>query len=256
VSAVELAVITVAGIGSRLGLNLPKGLVSLGGKTLLERQLAMLTDVPEVRIVVGYKEEEVVEHVRGIRDDVVFVRNRDYDRTSVLQSLYLGVRHWKGPFLSLDGDVMFEPGAFADFVRSCDTSTTGIVGLTPSSTDDAVYVETSEDSSGRLVIDGFQRSPFAAYEWSGLAWLDSSWVKDEKTFVFEMLARHLPLTGKVIPAFEIDTPGDLDRAHHALRTGDWTPPVHADSLREILRPVSAEQRFGVAEKSPEHVSNS
>jgi choline kinase len=241
VPAVELAVITVAGIGSRLGLNLPKGLVNLGGKTLLERQLEMLTEVPEVRIVVGYKEEEVVEHVRRIRDDVVFVRNRDYDRTSVLQSLYLGVRHWTGPFLSLDGDVMFEPNAFSQFVKSCDVTNTGIVGLTPSSTDDAVYVRTHEDGH-RLVIDGFQREPFDRYEWSGLAWLDSSWVNNEKTFVFEMLARHLPLQGAVVPAFEIDTPGDLDRAHHVLRTGEWTPSPHVAEQHD--RPTPAERRFG------------
>src|SRR4051794_22866914 len=98
---VELAVISVAGIGSRLGLNLPKGLVKLGEKSLLERQLELVADVPEVRIVIGYKEEEVVEHVRRIRDDVIFVRNPEYARTSLLQSQHLAVRHWDGPFLAM-----------------------------------------------------------------------------------------------------------------------------------------------------------
>jgi len=49
--------------------------VQVDGHTLIDYQLDLLRDVPDVRIVVGFKEEEVIEHVRKKRPDAVFVRN-------------------------------------------------------------------------------------------------------------------------------------------------------------------------------------
>ena len=51
----KTVIISCAGMGTRLGLNIPKCLVEINGKTLLEIQLQQLEDVEDVRIVVGYK---------------------------------------------------------------------------------------------------------------------------------------------------------------------------------------------------------
>ena len=54
-------VIAAAGIGSRLGMNLPKSLVEINGRTVLERLLTeCLHDVADVRLVVGFRADEVV----------------------------------------------------------------------------------------------------------------------------------------------------------------------------------------------------
>ncbi|MDG4128831.1 NTP transferase domain-containing protein [Pseudomonas aeruginosa] len=69
--------ISAAGIGSRLGLNKPKCLVEVGGKTLLAQHLERLAEIPNVWVVVGFQEELVIEQVRNLRRDAIIVRNPD-----------------------------------------------------------------------------------------------------------------------------------------------------------------------------------
>ena len=56
-------VISCAGMGTRLGLCCTKALVEVEGKTLIERQLDMLKDYDDIRVVVGYQAEKVIELV-------------------------------------------------------------------------------------------------------------------------------------------------------------------------------------------------
>ena len=60
---VATVVICAAGTGSRLGVGVPKCLVSIDGRSIIDRQLDLLEDVPEVRVTVGYREDLVVRHV-------------------------------------------------------------------------------------------------------------------------------------------------------------------------------------------------
>src|SRR5690606_7919343 len=60
VGAVETAVICAAGTGSRLGVGVPKCLISVDGRSIIDRQLDLLVDVPDVRVAVGYREDLVV----------------------------------------------------------------------------------------------------------------------------------------------------------------------------------------------------
>ena len=76
---VEHVIISCAGLGSRLGLNKPKCLVEIGGRALIDYQLDLLKDIPDIRIVVGFMEEELIEHVRSIHPNVTFIRNPDYN---------------------------------------------------------------------------------------------------------------------------------------------------------------------------------
>lgn len=78
------AVISAAGLGSRLELNMPKCLVEIGGRKVIDYQLDLLREIEDLRIVVGFMEEAVISHVREIRNDVLFVRNPDYRTTSTL----------------------------------------------------------------------------------------------------------------------------------------------------------------------------
>ncbi|WP_319125089.1 NTP transferase domain-containing protein [Pseudomonas aeruginosa] len=96
-SPIEHAVISAAGIGSRLGLNKPKCLVEVGGKTLLAQHLERLAEIPNVWVVVGFQEELVIEQVRNLRRDAIIVRNPDFDRTNTLQSIHRVSRYLDRP---------------------------------------------------------------------------------------------------------------------------------------------------------------
>src|SRR5690554_2474011 len=88
---VKNVVICAAGLGSRLGLDTPKCLVKLGKHRLIYYLLETLKAVENISIVVGFKEEEVIEYVKSIREDVVFVRNPDYSTTTNSYSLHLEI---------------------------------------------------------------------------------------------------------------------------------------------------------------------
>ena len=68
-------IISCAGMGSRLGFGCTKALVEVEGKSLLARHLELLAGVEDVRVVVGYQSERVMEEARKYRSDVKFVFN-------------------------------------------------------------------------------------------------------------------------------------------------------------------------------------
>ena len=57
----KTVVISCAGMGTRLGIGSTKALVDICGKPMIIRQLEMLDEVEDVRIVVGYQAEKVIE---------------------------------------------------------------------------------------------------------------------------------------------------------------------------------------------------
>ncbi len=62
-SVSKTIVISCAGMGTRLGIGTTKALVSVDGKPLIIRQLELLGDYDDIRIVVGYQMEKVIETV-------------------------------------------------------------------------------------------------------------------------------------------------------------------------------------------------
>lgn len=232
--SVELAVITAAGFDMRLGLSVPKCLLRLAGHTVIERQLRLLQDVPEVAVVVGFQADETIAAVEALRKDVTFVHNVDHATTSVRQSIAMAVAGERRPFLSVPGDVVFEPVAFAEFLEQC--TSPGLLGVTKTVSDQARCVTTSASRDGHLQVQGFQQTPRTGLEWSGLAYLHTSWMDAEPGYMYELIEECLPLRALAVPSYEIDTPSDLERANEGLRAGRYEP---ADSKLE------AERRFGV-----------
>jgi choline kinase len=208
------AVIAAAGLGSRLGHGRPKALVHVGGRAIIDHQLELLRDVPHLRVVVGYCEADVIEHVRERRRDVVFVRNPAFRETTTLQSYWLGSRGLTDPCLFLDADIIFEPTSFARFLGRCADGRSRIA-VAEAGSDDAVFVET-ESTVGGLVVTEFQRERRCRYEWANLAQLRHDELANEPLYVYEHLAGFHPLLAEVIATHEVDTQADLDRAEAAV----------------------------------------
>ena len=103
---VKHAVIAAAGFGSRLNRGIPKCLVEVNGHKIIEYQLAQLQEIPDVRLVVGYHADEVIQAVKQLRQDVKFIINDCYDTTTTLQSYYMGCCDLHDYFLLLDGDII------------------------------------------------------------------------------------------------------------------------------------------------------
>jgi choline kinase len=213
VPAVETVVIGAAGTGSRLGVGIPKCLVSVDGRSIIDYQLDLLAGIPDLRIVVGYREEQVVRHVISRRPDAIFVRNPAYSTTTTLHSTVMAVRHLGNrPFLALDGDLLLEPASFEAFLARCAESGPPLLGICAAGTDEAVFV--TREPGG--AISSFHRSPPSDYEWCGPAFLLPEHIQGSDGYVYEALERFLPLPAAEVVAREVDTPADLERARYAL----------------------------------------
>ena len=109
-----------AGRGSRLAgdnpRNLPKCLLEFGGKSLLQRHLALLWHhgIAQADLVIGFAADQVIDHVGrlAVRPAVAFHFNSRFEQGSVLSLLYAREALETGEgVLLMDADVML-----------CDTS--------------------------------------------------------------------------------------------------------------------------------------
>lgn len=109
------AVIVSAGRGSRLlplTEAMPKCLVPVGGRAILDHQLDALAEagVAEAVIVAGYRAEMVEAHVaragHAVRTRVVF--NPFWAETSSIASVWAAQAEVARPFLLMNGDTVFE----------------------------------------------------------------------------------------------------------------------------------------------------
>ena len=100
-------IILAAGLGIRLGHHtkeIPKGLVDVNGKSIIERQIELFkkNGITEIVIVRGYKKEKFCWN------DVTFIDNEDFANNNQLASLVLAQNMVFGSVLILYGDLIFE----------------------------------------------------------------------------------------------------------------------------------------------------
>lgn len=208
---VESAVIAAAGLGSRLGLGHPKCMLELGGVTLISRMIRTLEPhVSRIHVVVGYREDMVIEHCARYHPQVVLVRNPEFRTTNTAQSLALGACHLTGKCVFLDGDLLLNPDSFADFLFNAAQSEI-LVGLCQPNTENAVYVN-AEDSPHGLIVNGFTREYQTNYEWANVFSGPSTLMNGAENYVFEHLSKMLPLQGHMLELAEIDTGSDMHSA--------------------------------------------
>lgn len=110
------AIILAAGVASRLRPltdNLPKCLLKLGDKTILERTIDNLIrySIEEFIIVTGYLEEKIKRFMDTKYPSlkVTYIYNHVYDSTNNIYSLWLTKEHIKGSdIILLDSDIIFD----------------------------------------------------------------------------------------------------------------------------------------------------
>lgn len=99
-------IICCAGMGTRLGIGTTKALVDVGGEPLIIRQLKLLDAFDDIRVVVGFDAERVINVVKEYRKDIMFVCNYEYEHNGPADSLkkaLLGVRKYViAPFIMVN----------------------------------------------------------------------------------------------------------------------------------------------------------
>ncbi|RDY24526.1 hypothetical protein CHF27_002480 [Romboutsia maritimum] len=213
-SVSKTIVISCAGRGTRLGLNKNKALIDIDGKPLIIRQLECMDKFDDIRIVVGYQAQEVIDLVCSYRKDITFVFNHKYKDTKTAASLSLGKKYPNDMIISLDGDLLFEPDELKKFILRDDEEA---IGVCKPYTKDPVYVSTE-------FIDGHERAinfsrESGKYQWTGLFKIFSKKLEDGEDHVYKMITPNLPLNIIEINLKEIDTIEEYKNALLWYRNG-------------------------------------
>lgn len=207
-------IISCAGMGKRLGSGIPKALVEFDGKPLIIRQLEMLDKCNDVRIIVGFKAQDVIDTVLKYRKDVTFVFNNDYMNNGTGASVSLGVRYSNEYVITIDGDLLIHPEDMNKILEFNDE----FIGVCNTSTDNPVLTIIENDK-----VVGFSRSN-GIYEWTGISQFKSNKIKEGAGHVYQLLEPLLPLDYLFLRTKEIDTPNDYN---NAVR---WVKNNYSDNL--------------------------
>lgn len=202
-SFTQSVVISCAGIGSRLGLGTTKALININGKSLIRWQLEQFNDVEDVRIVVGFQAQDVIDEVLSYRKDVIFVYNHSYFETKTGASFYLGARHGNEYAFEYDGDLLVHP----DDLKMLLNLEGEWIAYADKMSDDAVYLKLNE--KGEVISFSREQGDF---EWTGPCCIKKHKLQYNSGNVFNQLEPYLPLKGVRIRACDIDTFDDYQRA--------------------------------------------
>lgn len=140
---IKQAVILAAGRGARLSnvvSKMPKGFIILRGKTLIELSIENLlaVGVKDVLIVTGYL-DHFYEELKDKYPCITTVRNKDFETSGTMYSLYCARKLINADFLLLESDLIYEKKALVEalefFGDNC------IVLSKTTNAGDEVYVE-------------------------------------------------------------------------------------------------------------------
>lgn len=204
-------IISCAGMGNRLGLGTTKALVEVEGKPLIMYHLEKLKDESDIRVVVGYQAEKVINVVRKYRKDVVFVFNHNYRETGTGASVALASQYANEYILSLDGDLIIHPDDMKKILE-CDHEF--VSGGIPD-TDEPWMLQTYKDD-GKEFVSAFSKN-IGNYEWNGITQMKSAKIKNGQGHVFQLIEPYLPIPFLELRTREIDTVNDYERAVEWVR---------------------------------------
>ena len=113
------AIILGAGSGSRMGQHtkdIPKVLLDINGKSILERQISLLREhgVNEIFVVTGYKQE------KHVLKDIEYIFNPRYSETEQLASMMVARTKISDDVLIIFGDILFDSQILQQILSSND----------------------------------------------------------------------------------------------------------------------------------------
>jgi len=116
-----VAIILAAGMGKRLyplTKDIPKCLLKIGGKTIIEHQIKVLKDckINKIFIAIGYRGNQIKKKVKNVQ----FVSNPFYRFTNSVASLWFVLNKINKPddLIILNGDILLEHSIMDDIVHS------------------------------------------------------------------------------------------------------------------------------------------
>lgn len=146
------AVILAAGLGSRLHRllgDLPKPLLAVGGRTLIERSVQRLErhGLASLTVVVGYGADVLRPELERLAPGARIVGNPDPEENGSMRSLALAVEAWReglpSEVLVVEGDLLYGVDALEE-LSSAPSADATVLCSTPTGAGDEVWVTGEE----------------------------------------------------------------------------------------------------------------
>ncbi|WP_267241141.1 DUF6564 domain-containing protein [Pseudomonas sp. UFMG81] len=186
-------------------------MIEIDGKTILTRLIEQLRpQVDIMKVVVGYREDMVIEYCAQHHRDVILVRNKEYRTTNTAFSFDKGAKHTNGKIIYIDGDLIISPTSLSQFIAASHKHEI-LVGLTDSKSENAVFADCQQTSDG-TIVEAFTRTVKGPFEWANVVSGPSDLLTDANGYVYERLEEHLPLPSMHLDLAEVDTANDLIEA--------------------------------------------
>ncbi len=201
-------IICCAGMGTRLGIGTTKALMHIDGKPLIIHQLEALKDYSDVRVVVGYQANKVIEIVNSYRKDIMFAFNNDFKTTGPATSLRKGMLNSKEYVLSIDGDILVNSDDFKKLL-SVDGE---YLAISKRHSEEPILVEVEDNEA----IHFSQKGNF---EWPGIVKLRADKVLNNQEHTFDIIEELLPIKTLLVRSRDIDTPEDYENALEWVKNG-------------------------------------
>ena len=195
-------VICAAGMGTRLGIGTTKALVDIDGTPLILRQLELLKDFDDIRIVVGFQAERLIHTVKNYRKDIMFAFNYQYETTDVADSLRKGMLRPRDVVLVMDGDALVNPEDFAVFLQ-IDNDCLALSRIT---SEEPVLAHAESGMVKRL------SKAEGNMQWPGIAKVRVDRLRGSSSHVYGLLNESLPLPACIVRSREINTQIDYEHA--------------------------------------------
>ena len=168
-SKISTAVILAAGMGIRLrnvtGL-LPKGLVEIGGQSLIYRSLKSLKNggIDRAVIVTGFQESLYHERLQPQADipELEFVHSKQFEETGSMHSLYVTKNYLQEDFLLLESDLLYESRALPSVINFEGPDVVLASGKTGSGDEVYIYGEKWEKQPGYITSGNILRGKIVA----------------------------------------------------------------------------------------------
>ncbi len=95
--------VIIPAAGADDNFDIPKGMVKIKNKPILQRQIDTLKkfDINKITVIRGYKKE--VFNIEGVK----YIDNEIYDKTYIAHSLFLAEKDFKNGFLYINSDILF-----------------------------------------------------------------------------------------------------------------------------------------------------
>lgn len=197
-------------------------MLEIGGQSILSRLIGSLeARLNCIHVVVGYREELIINLCSKAHRKVVIVRNPAYRTTNTVQSMSLGAQGLKGKTIFLDGDLIIEPNSLHRFIDNAANYET-LAAIAPSRSENPVNVDLCDapSSTREMLIRSFTREGGRDFEWANVVTGPARMLDNASGYVYDRLAESVPLNAAILELREIDTSADLELAREFAKSID------------------------------------